>query len=65
MFYALSAGRVIYRSLTWDKVPGILRASALMTASVLDHRRHVERRSLWVLTVSRACRKTCRNVGGR
>ena len=35
VFYALFAGRVIYRTLQWRMVPAILARSALMTASVL------------------------------
>src|SRR6185369_16182247 len=35
VFYALFAGRYIYRSLEWRMLPGILSRSALMTASVL------------------------------
>lgn len=52
VFYALFAGRVIYRSLTWDKVPGILARSALMTASVLIIVA-MSAAFAWVLTVSR------------
>src|SRR5512136_1164130 len=33
VFYALFAGRVIYRSLAWSQLPAILARSALMTAS--------------------------------
>jgi TRAP-type C4-dicarboxylate transport system permease large subunit len=35
VFYALFVGRVVYRSLHWRMLPGILARSALMTASVL------------------------------
>ena len=35
VFYALFAGRVIYRTLSWRMLPSILARSALMTASVL------------------------------
>lgn len=52
VFYALFAGRVIYRSLTWDKIPGILARSALMTASVLIIVA-MSAAFAWVLTVSR------------
>ena len=53
VFYALFAGRVIYRSLTWDKIPGILARSGLMTASVLIIVA-MSAAFAWVLTVSRA-----------
>ena len=33
VFYALAAGRWIYRLLEWKMLPGILARSALMTAS--------------------------------
>ncbi len=52
VFYALFAGRVIYRSLMWDKIPGILARSALMTASVLIIVA-MSAAFAWVLTVSR------------
>ncbi len=52
VFYALFAGRVIYRSLTWDKIPGILARSGLMTASVLIIVA-MSAAFAWVLTVSR------------
>jgi tripartite ATP-independent transporter DctM subunit len=52
VFYAIFAGRVIYRSLTWDKIPGILARSALMTASVLIIVA-MSAAFAWVLTVSR------------
>jgi len=35
VFYALFAGRVVYRTLEWSMLPGILARSGLMTASVL------------------------------
>jgi tripartite ATP-independent transporter DctM subunit len=35
VFYALFAGSLIYRTLTWQMLPGILARSALVTASVL------------------------------
>jgi C4-dicarboxylate transporter DctM subunit len=52
VFYALFAGRVIYRTLTWQKVPAILARSALMTASVLLIV-GMSAAFAWVLTVSR------------
>lgn len=52
VFYALFAGRVIYGSLTWDKIPGILARSGLMTASVLIIVA-MSAAFAWVLTVSR------------
>ena len=52
VFYAIFAGRVIYRTLTWDKLPGILSRSALMTASVLIIV-SMSAAFAWVLTVSR------------
>ena len=52
VFYALAAGRWIYRSLEWRMLPSILARSALMTASVLVI---VAMSAVfaWVLTVSR------------
>ena len=52
VFYALFAGRVIYRSLQWRALPAILARSALMTASVLII---VAMSAVfaWVLTISR------------
>jgi tripartite ATP-independent transporter DctM subunit len=52
VFYALFAGRVIYRTLTWPMVPAILARSALMTASVLLIV-GMSAAFAWVLTVSR------------
>lgn len=52
VFYALFAGRVIYRTLEWRMLPGILARSALMTASVLIIV-GVSAAFAWVLTVSR------------
>jgi C4-dicarboxylate transporter, DctM subunit len=52
VFYALFAGRVIYRSLAWRMLPGILARSALMTASVLIIVA-MSGAFAWVLTVSR------------
>jgi tripartite ATP-independent transporter DctM subunit len=52
VFYALFAGRVIYRSLTWRMLPGILTRSALMTAAVLIIVA-MSAAFAWVLTVSR------------
>jgi C4-dicarboxylate transporter, DctM subunit len=52
VFYALFAGRVIYRTLTWRMLPGILARSALMTASVLIIVA-MSGAFAWVLTVSR------------
>ena len=52
VFYALFAGRVIYRSLEWRMLPGILARSALMTASVLIIVA-MSAAFAWVLTVSR------------
>ena len=52
VFYALFAGRVIYRSLRWRMLPGILARSALMTASVLIIVA-MSAAFAWVLTVSR------------
>ncbi|MEO8133742.1 MAG: TRAP transporter large permease [Betaproteobacteria bacterium] len=52
VFYALFAGSLIYRTLTWSMLPGILTRSALVTASVLI----IVAMSgvfAWVLTVSR------------
>ena len=52
VFYALFAGRVIYRTLTWSMLPGILARSAMMSAAVLII---VAMSAVfaWVLTVSR------------
>jgi C4-dicarboxylate transporter DctM subunit len=52
VFYALLVGRVIYRSLEWRMLPGILARSALMTASVLIIVA-MSAAFAWVLTVSR------------
>jgi len=52
VFYALFAGRVIYRTLQWNMLPGILARSALMTASVLIIV-GMSAAFAWVLTVSR------------
>jgi len=52
VFYALFAGRVIYRTLTWKMLPGILARSALMTAAVLIIVA-MSAAFAWVLTVSR------------
>jgi len=52
VFYALFAGRVVYRTLTWSMLPAILARSAMMSASVLLI---VAMSAVfaWVLTVSR------------
>jgi len=52
VFYALFAGRVIYGTLEWKMLPGILARSALMTASVLIIV-GMSAAFAWVLTVSR------------
>ncbi len=52
VFYALFAGKVVYRTLEWRMLPGILARSALMTASVLIIV-GVSAAFAWVLTVSR------------
>ena len=52
VFYALFAGRVVYRTLEWRMLPGILARSALMTASVLIIV-GMSAAFAWVLTVSR------------
>jgi C4-dicarboxylate transporter, DctM subunit len=52
VFYALFAGRVIYRTLQWRMVPAIVARSALMTASVLLIV-GMSAAFAWVLTVSR------------
>jgi C4-dicarboxylate transporter DctM subunit len=52
VFYALAAGRWIYRSLDWRMLPSILARSALMTASVLVIVA-MSAAFAWVLTVSR------------
>ena len=52
VFYALFAGRVIYRSLQWHALPAILARSALMTASVLIIVA-MSAAFAWVLTISR------------
>jgi len=52
VFYALFAGRVIYRTLDWSMLPGILARSALMTAAVLIIVA-MSAAFAWVLTVSR------------
>ncbi len=52
VFYALFAGRAIYRTLKWTMLPGILARSALMTASVLIIIA-MSAAFAWVLTISR------------
>ena len=52
VFYALFAGRWIYRSLEWRMLPAILSRSALMTASVLIIVA-ISAAFAWVLTISR------------
>ena len=52
VFYALFAGRVVYRTLEWRMLPGILARAALMTASVLIIV-GMSAAFAWVLTVSR------------
>jgi len=52
VFYALFAGRVIYRTLKWPMLPGILARSSLMTASVLIIVA-TSAAFAWVLTISR------------
>ena len=52
VFYAMFAGRVIYRTLDWSMLPGILARSALMTAAVLIIVA-MSAAFAWVLTVSR------------
>lgn len=52
VFYALAAGRLVYRTLEWRMLPGILARSALMTASVLLIV-GMSAAFAWVLTVSR------------
>ena len=52
VFYAAFAGSMIYRTLTWAMLPGILMRSALVTASVLIIVA-MSGAFAWVLTVSR------------
>lgn len=52
VFYALAAGRLVYRTLEWWMLPGILARSALMAASVLLIV-GMSAAFAWVLTVSR------------
>jgi C4-dicarboxylate transporter DctM subunit len=52
VFYAMFAGRVIYRTLDWSMLPVILARSALMTAAVLIIVA-MSAAFAWVLTVSR------------
>ena len=52
VFYALLAGSLIYRTLTWSMLPGIFARSALVTASVLIIVA-MSGAFAWVLTVSR------------
>jgi C4-dicarboxylate transporter, DctM subunit len=52
VFYALAAGRWIYRTLEWRMLPSILARSALMTASVLIIVA-MSAAFAWVLTISR------------
>ncbi|HEY2818726.1 MAG TPA: TRAP transporter large permease [Casimicrobiaceae bacterium] len=53
VFYALFAGRVVYRTLQWSMLPSILARSALMTSAVLIIVA-MSAAFAWVLTVSRA-----------
>jgi C4-dicarboxylate transporter, DctM subunit len=52
VFYALFAGRVIYRTLNWAMLPSILARSAMMTSAVLIIVA-MSATFAWVLTVSR------------
>ena len=52
VFYALLAGRVVYRTLTWSMLPSILARSAMMTSAVLIIVA-MSAAFAWVLTVSR------------
>ena len=52
VFYAVLAGSMIYRTLKWTMLPGILARSALMTASVLIIVA-MSAAFAWVLTISR------------
>src|SRR5690242_7810315 len=52
VFYALFAGRVVYRTLTWPMLPSILARSAMMTSAVLIIVA-MSAAFAWVLTVSR------------
>jgi C4-dicarboxylate transporter, DctM subunit len=52
VFYAMFAGRVIYRTLDWSMLPVILARSALMTAAVMIIVA-MSAAFAWVLTVSR------------
>jgi tripartite ATP-independent transporter DctM subunit len=52
VFYALFAGRIVYRTLEWSQLPAILSRSALMTASVLIIVA-MSAAFAWVLTYSR------------
>jgi len=52
VFYALFAGRVVYRTLTWSMLPSILARSAFMSAAVLIIVA-MSAAFAWVLTVSR------------
>jgi len=51
VFYAFIAGRWIYGTLTWDKLPGMLLRSAMLTASVLLIV-SVSNAFAWVLTIA-------------
>ncbi len=51
VFYALIAGRWIYGTLTWGKLPGMLLRSAMLTASVLLIVA-VSNAFAWVLTIA-------------
>lgn len=52
VFYALFAGMLIYRTLTWSQLPQILVRTALMTASVLLIV-GMSAAFAWILTISR------------
>jgi tripartite ATP-independent transporter DctM subunit len=63
VFYALVVGRFVYGSLTFDKIPGILVRTALMTSSVLLI---VSTSAVfaWVLTVAQVPQTVASYLGG-
>jgi C4-dicarboxylate transporter DctM subunit len=62
VFYALLAGKLIYRTLTWDKLPGILYRSAMMSCSVLMIVA-MSQAFAWVLTIGHVPQAISQAIG--
>lgn len=63
VFYALIAGRWIYGTLSWDKLPGMLLRSAMLTASVLLIVA-MSNAFAWVLTIAQVPQSAAQYVAG-